>query len=78
MEIPAWVTRRLKLDDERFQVGLTEANRFVWPGPDLRPSTPGDAASVSYGTLPFALFEDIRTKFMAAIRARRTSFVART
>jgi hypothetical protein len=27
----------------------TEANRFVWPGPDLRPSRPGDASSVAYG-----------------------------
>ena len=61
VEIPAPVKRRLKLDDERSWVVLTEANRFIWPGPDLRPSTPGDSASVGYGPLPFALFEEIRT-----------------
>jgi hypothetical protein len=78
VEIPAMVKRRLKLDDERSWVVLTEANRFIWPGPDLRPSTPGDSASVSYGQLPFALFEEIRTKFIAAIRAKRASVVPRS
>ncbi len=78
VEIPAAVKRRLKLDDERSWVVLTEANRFIWPGPDLRPSKPGDSASVAYGPLPFALFEEIRTKFIAAIRARRASVVRRS
>jgi hypothetical protein len=78
VEIPASVKRRLKLDDERSWVVLSEVNRFVWPGPDLRPLTPGDAASISYGSLPFALFEEIRTKLIAAIRAHRTRVVSRT
>ena len=51
VEIPAAVKRRLKLDDERSWVVLTEANRFIWPGPDLRPSKPGDSASVGYGPI---------------------------
>ena len=50
VEFPAPVKRRLKLDDERSWVVLTEANRFIWPGPDLRLSKPGDLASVAYGT----------------------------
>lgn len=29
--------RRLGLDDERSWIVLTESNRFVWPGPDMRP-----------------------------------------
>jgi hypothetical protein len=78
VEIPATVKRRLNLDDERSWVILTEANRFVWPGPDLRPSRPGDAASVAYGPLPFVLFEEIRTKFIAAIRGRLASVVRRS
>jgi len=78
VEIPAPVKRRLKLDDARSWVVLTEANRFIWPGPDLRPATPGDAASVAHGPLPFALFEEIRTKFIAAIKARRASVVPRS
>ena len=78
VEIPAPVKRRLKLDDERSWVVLTEANRFIWPGPDLRPSKRGDSASVGYGPLPFALFEEIRIKFIAAIRAKRASVVPRS
>jgi hypothetical protein len=66
------------LDDERSWVALTEANHFLWPGPDLRPARPGDAASVGYGQLPYALFEEIRTKFIAAIKARRTGVVPRS
>ena len=78
VEIPALVKRRLRLDDERSWVVLTEANRFVWPGPDLRPLTPGDLGSVSYGPLPFGLFEKIRTRLIDAVRAHRTRVVART
>jgi PemK-like, MazF-like toxin of type II toxin-antitoxin system len=62
VEIPPAVKRRLKLDDERSWVVLTEANRFIWPSPDLRPITPGNAASIAYGPLPFALFEQIRNQ----------------
>ncbi len=77
VEIPPPVKLRLKLDDERSWVVLTEANRFIWPGPDLRPSKRGDSASVAYGLLPHALFEEVRTKFIAAIRARRAGVVPR-
>jgi hypothetical protein len=49
VEIPAATKLRLRLDEDRSWVLLTEANRFVWPGPDLRPLHPGDAASVAYG-----------------------------
>jgi len=78
VEIPAAVKRRLKLDDERSWVVLTEANRFVWPGPDLRPSRRGDSSSIAYGPLPFALFEEIRTKFIAVIKSKRASLVPRS
>ena len=78
VEIPAAVKRRLKLDDARSWVVLTEANRFVWPGPDLRPARRGDAASIAYGPLPFTLFEEIRTKFIAAIKSKSASRVPRT
>ena len=78
VEIPHPVKRRLGLDDARSWVVLTEANRFVWPGPDLRPVSPGDAASVVYGPLPYALFEEIRLKFIAALKARAARTVPRT
>jgi hypothetical protein len=78
VEIPAATKRRLGLDDERSWVVLSEGNRFLWPGPDLRPARPGDAASVAYGQLPYTLFEEIRTKFVAAIKARRAGVVPRS
>ena len=78
VELPAATKRRLGLDDERSWVVLTKANRFLWPGPDLRPARPGDAASVAYGLLPFGLFETIRRQFIAAIRARRVRIVPRS
>jgi hypothetical protein len=78
VEIPAATKRRLGLDDERSWVVLTEANRFLWPGPDLRPARQGGTRTVAYGQLPYALFEEIRQKFIAAIRARRAGVVQRS
>lgn len=78
VEIPAVVKRRLKLDDERSWVVLAEANRFTWPGPDLRPLQPGNAQSTAYGFLPYSLFEDIRIKLIAALKGRAVSTVPRT
>jgi hypothetical protein len=78
VEIPAATKRRLGLDDERFWVVLSEANRFLWPGPDLRPARQGDARTVAYGQLPYALFEEIRKKFISAVRARRAAVVPRS
>jgi len=72
------VKRRLRLDDDRSWVVLAEANRFIWPGPDLRPLTPGDPTSVVYGPLPYALLEQIRLKFLAALKARKARAVRRT
>jgi hypothetical protein len=78
VEIPAATKRRLGLDDERSWIVLTEANRFIWPGPDLRPVRPGDASSVVYGPLPYTLFEDVRRTFIAVLRARAARTVPRT
>ncbi len=75
VEIPAATKRRLGLDDARSWIVLTEANRFVWPGPDLR--SVGHSRSFAYGSLPFRLFEDVRMRFVALARARRTRAVAR-
>jgi hypothetical protein len=44
----------------------------------LRPASRGDAASVAYGALPYALFEEIRLKFIAALKTRAARAVPRT
>lgn len=78
VEIPHNVKKRLGLDDERSWVILTEANRFTWPGPDLRPGKPGEASSILYGELPAKLSKEIRDKFIAAYKAGKTNMVRRT
>jgi hypothetical protein len=78
VEIPLPTKRRLGLDEDRSWVLLSEANRFIWPGPDLQPVPRSDAGSAAYGLLPYRLFETIRQKLLAAIRARRSSVVHRS
>jgi hypothetical protein len=74
VELPRDTQRRLGLDDERSWIVLTEANRFTWPGPDLRPVPPGESGDVVYGLLPAALLKQVT----AAIAARRVGVVPRT
>jgi hypothetical protein len=65
VEIPAATKRRLGLDDERSWIVLTESNRFVWPGPDIRPV---QSDSGYYGPLPPALLDEVKRKFVALAR----------
>jgi phenylpyruvate tautomerase PptA (4-oxalocrotonate tautomerase family) len=78
VEISAAVKRRLDLDGKRSWVILSEANRFVWPGPDLRPAIRGDAHSVVFGLLPYKLFENIKDRFDGAVRKRLARVVQRS
>ena len=78
VEIPADTKRRLGLDDQRSWIVVTDANRFIWPGPDLRRRVAGDAASVAYGHLPAALFRQLRDKLARAVEARLAGVVGRT
>ncbi len=55
VEILLATKMRLGLDYDRSWIILTEANRFTWPGPDLRILN-GDSGSVAYGLLPRVLF----------------------
>lgn len=77
VEIPAATKRRLGLDDARSWIVIAEANRFTWPGPDLRPMKSGDPFSVVYGELPANLFRKIRDHWLAYSAARR-AIVKRT
>jgi hypothetical protein len=71
--------QRLGLDAERSWVMLTEANRFVWPGPDLRMKEPsGGPESMAYGLLPRALFKEITGKFSDAVETRLAHVIRRT
>ena len=75
VEIPLMTKRRLGLDDARSWVVVSEGNRFVWPGPDLRPIA---AERFDHGFLPPGLFQQIQRRFHAYTDARRRLIVPRT
>jgi hypothetical protein len=68
IEIPPATKRRLGLDDERSWIVLTESNRFVWPGPDMRPV---DSDTGYFGPLPPNLFAEVKRRFVELAKAQR-------
>lgn len=78
VEIPPGTKRRLKLDDDRSWIVVTDANRFIWPGPDLRFAHVGNSSSNAYGLLPTLIFNEMRDKFVAALRSRKANQVVRS
>ncbi len=78
LEIPAETKRRLGLDDQRSWIVLTDLNRFVWPGPDLRPRLSGRPETVAYGHLPADLFRVLRARLAQAVERRLAGIVRRS
>jgi hypothetical protein len=66
IEMPRSVKRHLGLDSERSWILLTELNRFIWPGPDIRVAPGRD--SPLYDAIPEWLFVKVREEI--ANRAR--------
>ena len=75
VEIPAATRRRLGLDEARSWIVTDEINRFLWPGPDIRPAQ--DAGRPAYGTLPRGLYEAMRRQMLRHVRARRLRSIRR-
>jgi hypothetical protein len=78
IEIPFATKARLGLDEARSWIVLDEANRFVWPGPDIRPFQTPQGATISYGFLPPGLFKIVRDRFLVLDAAARVAGVERT
>ncbi len=78
VELPLSVKQRLGLDDARSWVIVSEINRFVWPGPDLRTIKSGEIGRFVYGPLPPGLHRAVRERFLACAKARRLRAVTRT
>lgn len=78
VEIPLPIKERLGLDAERSWIVLSEANEFIWPGPDLRPVSRDDAPTVAYGFLPRGFFAAVRGRFLEIIRQGKARRVTRT
>jgi hypothetical protein len=78
VEIPAAIKRHLGLDEASSWIVVSEINRFIWPGPDLRPVSRAEPDRFEYGLLTPALFRQVLEKFEATVAARRLRTVPRT
>lgn len=67
----------LGLDDLRQGIIISEGNRFVRPGADLRAIPDVAPPSVVYGQIPRRLDVAVLTQLQALIRARRAKVVPR-
>jgi hypothetical protein len=76
VEVPANVKKQLGLDRERSWIILTELNRFIWPGPDVR-IAPG-SGSPFYDALPDWLFLRVRDGIAARARGGHLQITSRT
>ena len=77
IEIPIQSKARLALDGERSWIILNEANRFIWPGPDLRPARHGDTAGIVYGLLPAKFYSRLVARFLQVHFEYRAGIVLR-
>lgn len=75
VEIPPAVKRHLGLDDGRSWVVVSEGDRFVWPGHDLR-KVPG-TDRYDYGFIPPRFFVGVLEAFRAWHRQHRGKLTTR-
>jgi hypothetical protein len=78
VEIPLLTKQRLGLDAARSWAVVSEVNRFVWPGSDLRPVSRSAPDRFDYGFLPPSLFHQIKQRLAACAKAQRLKAVYRT
>ncbi len=78
IEIPQAVKRRLKRDDERSWIILSELNRTPWPNQDTRVVPGSKPETIVYGQLPEALYNKVRDRWLELVDRRLVKVVART
>lgn len=78
VEMPATVNAHLGLDDQRCWIITSEINRFIWPGPDIRPISGRDERTPYYGKIPGKLLEAMRAKIQKQIATGRFKVTKRT
>lgn len=76
--LPKRIKRHLGLDDQASWIMADEVNRFVWPGPDLRPVSSRSKSRFEYGFLPVDIFDQLRRRIIALYKARRLRVVVRS
>lgn len=76
VEVPQRVKRHLGLDQQRSWIMTTELNRFIWPGPDIRP-VQADGSPL-YGAIPAQLYEMLKTRILAKSRSSHFGMTKRS
>ncbi|HEX7760303.1 MAG TPA: type II toxin-antitoxin system PemK/MazF family toxin [Caulobacteraceae bacterium] len=72
VELPPATKARLGLDDARSWIVSTEVNRFVWPGPDLRPISRSRPRDFAFGFIPGAILQRLRDQIASHRRVGLT------
>ena len=68
--------RALGLDGQEHWIVVSEANAFVWPGPDIRPVPSRRPTTFTYGAVPRGLLRRVVTAYLE--RAGRVRVARRT
>ena len=74
--MPGAVKRHLGLDSDPSWIITTEVNRFIWPGPDIRPA--GNSDTPFYGPIPAKLFSQVKQQISDNAKAQQAAIVKRT
>lgn len=77
VEVPQRVREHLGLDAHRSWISISTLNRFVWPGPDLRPVPGSNPADALYGFIPQKLLDAAKQSAMAELAKRVPGLVVR-
>ena len=75
---PQDVKYRLGLDDAPSWIVTTEANSFIWPGPDVRPVPGRTPTTMIYGRVPEGLLRQVARSYLANRDKQRSRLVPRT
>lgn len=68
--VPAKAARQLGLDEDSCWIAMDEMNRFVWPGPDLKPISQRGPGVWTFGVLPADIFDQMK-QVINRLRAER-------
>jgi len=75
--IPVSTARRLGLDDQPQWIVASDLNRFVWPGPDIRPLPGQGVESIVIGDLPAALLANLRATVIGLLQKAESKLTPR-
>ena len=76
--LPQDVKRSLGLDDAPSWIVTTEANAFLWPGPDIRPVPSRTPATMIYGRISDNLLRSVARSYLANREKQRNQLIRRT